>query len=152
MTQERFTFFKRMFNRQIHFPKEYKSQILTMEDGKKFHVIRDVRVDIKQNPEKTFAVFIVRFKFSGLPLAVNKRMSIFPTPFLLANPGFLEKIWTVSEDGYFQGIYQWDSKASAESYPHSFIFKMMTKRSKAGTLSYESIPDTILSEYIERYV
>ena len=152
MNQEKFILFKRLFRKQIHFSKENIGQIFKMDDGEKFQVIRDIRVDANQNLEKSFAVFIVRFKFSGLPLAVNKRMSIFPTPFLLANPGFIEKIWTVSEDGYFQGIYQWDSKESAESYPQSFIFKMMTKRSKVGTLTFEVIPDTILSEYIERYV
>ena len=152
MNQEKVTLFKRLFRRQIHFSKEYFGQILEMDDGKKFQVIRDVRVDVKKNSKKSFAVFIVRFKFSGLPLAVNKRLSIFPTPFLLANTGFIEKIWTVSEDGYFQGIYQWDSKEFAEYYPQSFIYKMMTKRSEAGTLSYEIISDTILSEYIERYV
>ena len=152
MDQEKFTIFKRFFGGQIYFPKEYAGMILSMENGEKFHVIRDIRVIPKKSPKKSVAVFIVRFKFSGLPQAVNKRLSIFPTPFLLDNPGFLEKIWTVSNDGYFQGIYQWDSKESAESYPQSFIYKLMTKRSKKGTLSYEVIPNTILSQYIERYV
>lgn len=152
MNQEKFTLLKRLFSKKIQFPKEYKSKILKMEDGKKFQVIRDVRVDFNQNHKEPLAVFIVRFKFSGLPLTVNKRMSIFPTPFLLTKPGFLEKIWTVSDDGYFQGIYQWDSKESAESYPQSFIFKMMTKRSKKGTVTYKTFPDTILAHYIEKYI
>jgi hypothetical protein len=72
-----------------------------------------------------------------------------PVPFLIAKPGFLQKIWSVSKDGYFQGIYQWASKEFAEKYPQSFIFKLMTKRSAEGTLFYEVIPDTFLSEFIE---
>jgi hypothetical protein len=123
-----------------------------MEDGKKFQVIRDLKVDPKQKSDKSVALFKVRFKFSGLPLAVNKRLSIFPAPFLMAKPGFRQKIWTVSEDGYFQGIYQWASKEFAETYPQSFIFKIMTKRSAEDTLSYEVIPDTVLSEYIKNLV
>lgn len=123
-----------------------------MEDGKKFQVIRDLRVDPKVELENTAAVFKVRFKFSGLPLAVNKRLSAFPAPFLMAKPGFRQKIWTVSEDGYFQDIYQWASKEVAETYPDSFIFKLMTKRSAEGTLSYEVIPDTVLPHYVKKLI
>ena len=145
-------FFARIFSGRVHFQKEYAGKMLLMEDGKKFQVIRNLKVDPKQSLEKSVALFKVRFKFSGLPLAVNKRLSIFPAPFLMAKPGFRQKIWTVSEDGYFQGIYQWASKEFAEAYPKSFIYKMMTKRSAEGTLSYEVIPDTVLSEYIKNLV
>jgi hypothetical protein len=142
--------FSRLFSGRIHFLKEYAGKILLMEDGKTFQVTRNLKVDPTQNTDKSMAVFKVRFKFSGLPLAVNKRLSIFPAPFLMAKPGFLQKIWTVSGDGYFQGIYQWASKEFAEAYPKSFIYKMMTKRSAQGTLSYEIIPDTELSHYIKK--
>jgi hypothetical protein len=120
-----------------------------MEDGQEFQVIRNLKVDPKKGHEKSVAVFKVRFKFSGLSLRVNKRLSMIPAPFLIAKPGFLQKIWSVSEDGYFQGIYQWDSEEFAEKYPQSFIFKLMTKRSAKGTLSFEVIPYTFLSEYVE---
>jgi hypothetical protein len=157
MNQKKLTFFKsvkvlikRLFSRRIHFSKKFAGKILSMEDGKKFQVIRDLRVNPKQSPEKSVAVFKVRFKFSGLPLAVNKRLSMIPAPFLMAKSGFCQKIWTVSEDGYFQGIYQWATKEFAETYPDSFIFKLMTKRSAEGTLSYEVIPDTVLSHYLKK--
>ena len=123
-----------------------------MEDGKKFQVIRDLKVDPKKSPEKQVAVFKVRFKFSGLPLGVNKHLSMIPAPFLMAKPGFRQKIWTVSEDGHFQGIYQWASKEFAEAYPQSFIFKVMTKRSVEGSLSYEVIPETVMSNYVQHFV
>ena len=159
MNQEKFTFLKslkvlsaRIFSGHVHFSKEYAEKILSMEDGKKFQVIRDLKVDPKQSLEKSVAVFKVRFKFSGLPLAVNKRLSMIPAPFLMAKPGFRQKIWTVSEDGYLQGIYQWATKEFAGIYPDSFIFKVMTKRSAEGTLSYEVIPDTILTHYIEKFL
>ena len=159
MTQQKFTFLKslkvffaRILSGRVHFSKEYAGKILLMEDGKKFQVIRDLKVDPKQSPEKSVAVFKVRFKFSGLPLGVNKRLSMFPAPFLMAKPGFRQKIWAVTEDGYFQGIYQWASKEFAETYPQSFIFKVMTKRSAERTLSYEVIPDTILTLYIKNFL
>jgi hypothetical protein len=99
--------------------------------------------------ENTVTVFKMRFKFSGLSLRVNKRLSMIPVPFLIAKPGFLQKIWSVSEDGYFQGIYQWASEEFVEKYPQSFIFKMVTKRSAENTLSYEVFPNTLLSEFVE---
>jgi hypothetical protein len=130
MTQQKLTFLKsliilfaRLFGGRIHFSKEYVGESLFMEDEKKFLVIRDLLVDPRQSPEKSVAVFKVRFQFSGLPLAVNKRLSMFPAPFLMAKLGFREKIWTVSDDGYFQGIYQWASEEFAKAYPRSFIFK-----------------------------
>ncbi len=87
-----------------------------MEDGREFQVIRHLKVDPKKGPEKSAAVFKVRFKFSGLPLRVNKRLSLIPVPFLMTKPGFRQKIWTVTEDGYFQEIYQWDSEEFVVSY------------------------------------
>jgi len=93
--------FSRLFSGRIHFLKEYAGKILLMKDGKKFQVIRNLKVDPTQMSDKPVAVFKVLFKFSGLSLAANKRLSIFPAPFLMAKPGFRQKIWAVSEDGYF---------------------------------------------------
>lgn len=82
-------------------------------------------------------------------METNKRLSMIPAPFLMGMKGFREKYWTFNEDtDYFQGIYQWESKEIAENYPGSFIFKLMTKRAASGTLSYEIIPDMVLSKYI----
>ncbi len=87
-----------------------------MEDGREFQVIRHLKVDPKKGSEKSVAVFRVRFKFSGVLLRVNKRLSLIPAPFLMTKPGFRQKIWTVTEDGYFQGIYHWDYEENVESY------------------------------------
>ena len=142
--------FAGLIKRRIHFPKRYLGRILLMEDGQKFQVIRHLEINPENGPDKLRAVFKVRFKFSGLSLPVNKRLSMIPAPFLMAKPGFRQKIWSVSGDGYFQGIYEWASKEAAAKYPQSFIFRMMTKRSAAGTLSSEVIPDSALSDYVER--
>ena len=143
------TIISNLFKGRVHFPKEYVGKIFTMEDGQEFTAFRHLIVDPKKVTDTPSSVFKVRFKFSKLPIQINKRLSLFPTPFLIAKPGFSEKIWTLNKDGYFQGIYQWETKEFAESYPQSFIFKMMTKRSSAGTLSFEVIPDTLLSNYVE---
>jgi len=143
------TVINNLFRGRVHFPKEYVGKIFTMEDGREFTAFRHLIVDPKKESNTPLAVFKVRFKFAKFSLRVNKRLSLFPTPFLIAQPGFRQKIWTINDNGFFQGIYQWETKEFAESYPQSFIFKMMTKRSSAGTLSFEVIPDTLLSNYVE---
>jgi len=143
------TIIRNLTTGRVHFPKEYMGKIFTMEDGEEFTAFRHLLIDRKNISDSSPTVFKVRFKFAKLPLQINKRLSLFPTPFLIGQPGFRQKIWTINDKGFFQGIYQWESKEFAEKYPDSFIFKMMTKRSAVGTLSYEIIPNTILYEYVE---
>ena len=138
---------------RVHFPKEYVGEVLKLEDGQEFTVFRRLKVINKGDNPNRLAVFKVRFKFKNLKPRANKRLSMIPAPFLMGMRGFREKYWTINENtDYFQGIYQWESREMAERYPGSFIFKLMTKRSAPGTLSYEIIPNTNLSQYIEKHV
>jgi len=133
----------------VHFPKEYVGDVLMMEDGQLFTVFRRLKVDGKGDSSGDLAVFKVKFKFKNLSIGANKRLSIIPAPFLMGMKGFREKYWTINENtNDFQGIYQWASKEMAESYPDTFIFKLMTKRAAPGTVSYEIIPNSNLSEYL----
>ena len=136
---------------RVHCPDEYIGSVFTMEDGQKFTALRRVQVEGENINSDACAVFIVRFKFENLEFETNKNLSIIPAPFLVNMEGFLEKIWTFNDDtGFFQGIYQWESKEIAENYPQSFVFNLMTKRAAAGTVSYKIIEDTDLSEYINQ--
>ena len=136
---------------RVHFPEEYVGKNLKMEDGKTFTVLRRLQVKGENNDTNGYAVFKVRFKFKSLKFETNKRLSMIPAPFLMGMGGFCEKYWTFNEDtGYFQGIYQWESKEIAEKYPDSFIYKLMTKRAAPGSLSYEIIPNTDISKYIKK--
>lgn len=133
----------------VHFPEEYVGDVLTMEDGQKFTVFRRLKVDGQGENHDNQAVFKVRFKFKNLSTGANKRLSIIPAPFLMGMKGFREKDWTINENtNDFQGIYQWSTKETAERYPDTFIFRLMTKRAAPGTVSYEILPDTDLSEYL----
>ena len=133
----------------VHFPKEYIGDVLKMEDGQMFTVFRRLKVDGKEDNHDDLAVFKVKFKFKNLSTGANKRLSIIPAPFLMGMEGFREKNWTINENtNDFQGIYQWSSREMAERYPDTFIYKLMTKRAAPGTVSYEIIPNTDLSEYL----
>lgn len=147
------TFVKNVIGGRIHFPDKYIGAVLAMDDGKKFTVLRRLQVERDKMSTGQLAVFKVRFKFNSLSIGINKQLSMIPAPFLMGMEGFLEKYWTFEEEtGYFQGIYQWESKESAENYLDSFIYNVMVKRSAEGTLQYEIIPDIILSEYIDAMV
>lgn len=144
------TFIGNVFYGRVHFPKEYVGEVLKMQDGQEFTVFRRLVVIAEGDDPNNLAVFKVRFRFKNLKPGANKRLSMIPAPFLIGMRGFREKYWTINENtDYFQGIYQWESREIAESYPDSFIFKLMTKRSTPGTLSYEIIPNTDLSQYVE---
>lgn len=133
----------------VHFSKELIGEVLIMEDGQEYTVFRRLIVDNAAIHSERPAIFKVRFKFKNLSIDANKRLSIIPAPFFMGMKGFMEKGWTVNEDtNDFQGIYQWSSKEIAESYPNSFIFKLMTMRAAPGTVSYEIIPDADLTDYL----
>ena len=145
------TFTYNVFSGCVHFPEKYIGQNLTMEDGEKYVVFRRLRIIDKNHITIDPAVFKVRFQFKNLNSSINKYLSMIPSPFLIGMKGFREKYWMFNEStGFFQGIYQWESRKFAEKYPNSFIYKLMTKRSAKGTLSYEIISNTDLSKYIEK--
>ena len=133
----------------VHFPKEYVGDVLTMEDGQMFRVYRRLKVDGKGDNHDDLAVFKVKFKFKNLSTGANKRLSIIPAPFLMGMKGFREKIWIINEStNDFQGIYQWSSKEAAATSSGSTTCRRMTKRAAPGTVSYDIIPNTDLSEYL----
>ncbi|MFC1524274.1 YdhR family protein [Thermodesulfobacteriota bacterium] len=135
---------------KVHFPKELVGKVLTMDDGRRFTVFRDLRVDGWDDDKEESAVFVVRFRFRNLSLAANRRLSLIPAPFLMGMEGLREKIWTVNDKTMtFQGIYQWSSQELAERYPESFIFGRMTRRAAPGTVKYEIFPATEISGYIQ---
>lgn len=117
----------------VSLPKQYVGRVLNI-DNQDYTIFRHLKVDSKQT-ETSKAVFKVNFKFRNLPTDINKYLSMIPVPFLIGLSGFREKYWTISEGGYFQGIYQWASEELANDYPNTFIFKVMTKRAVPGTVS-----------------
>ena len=137
---------------RVHFSNQYIGKTITMEDGQNFIIFRDLTVGSEDYSKPSMSVFKVRFKFKNMPASINKRLSMIPTPFLIGLSGFREKIWTMQENtGEFQGIYQWDSLESAQKYPDSLIFKIMTKRAVPDTVSIEILHNTLLSDYMQEH-
>jgi hypothetical protein len=122
---------------RIHFPKDRIGE--TVDEGEEFEIFRQMTLDPgSDQPEKPGAIFKVRFRFASMSPEMNKRTSLIPVPFIAAQPGFRSKMWTLSrETGEFQGVYEWDTVASAEAYWTSFPMKLMKKRAVPESLSYE---------------
>ncbi len=122
---------------RIHFPKDRLGEIIN--EGEDFEVFRHMRLDPDQDqPEKPGAIFKVRFRFASMSSEMNKRTSLIPIPFIVAQPGFRSKMWMLGrESGEFQGIYEWDTVAAAENYWTSFPMKLMKRRAVPESLSYQ---------------
>lgn len=122
---------------RIDFPKDHLGDIIG--EGEEFEIFRHMTLDPgKDQPEKPEAIFKVRFRFASMSPEMNKRTSLIPIPFIVAQPGFRSKMWALSrETGEFQGIYEWDTVASAENYWTSFPMKLMKRRAVPKSLAYE---------------
>jgi hypothetical protein len=68
--------FSRLFGGRIHFLKEYTGKIFLMEDGKKFQVIRNLKVDPIQKSDKPFAVFTVCSSIILIASSMNMRTGL----------------------------------------------------------------------------
>ncbi len=122
---------------RIHFPKDRLGEIV--DDGEDFEIFRHMTLDPgKDQPKKVGAIFKVRFQFASMSPEMNKRTSMIPIPFIVAQPGFRSKIWMLGrETGEIQGVYEWDTITSAENYWTSFPMKLMKRRAVPESLSYE---------------
>jgi hypothetical protein len=126
-----------LVQRRIHFPKDRLGE--TVNGGEEFEVFRQMTLDPGQDqPEQPGAIFKVRFQFASMSPEVNIKTSLIPIPFIVAQPGFRSKMWLLGrETGEFQGIYEWDTVASAEAYWTSFPMKLMKRRAVPESLSYK---------------
>jgi len=126
-----------LVQRRIHFPKDRLGEI--GDEGEDFEIFRHMTLDpSKDQPEKPGAIFKVRFRFASMSPEMNIRTSLIPIPFIVAQPGFRSKMWMLGQEtGEFQGVYEWDTIASAENYWTSFAMKLMKRRAVPESLSYE---------------
>lgn len=125
---------------RLRFSNLYMDQIIVMDDDSNFEIFRHITKK-KVTFNSKYTVFIVSFKFSHLSHKANKLTSIIPMLLIAGFPGFVKKIYAVNhKNGYWQGMYQWESLEYLEEYKKSFVFKVMNKR---------AIPKTIQSIQFE---
>ena len=122
---------------RIHFDKNVVGEIKKEDDD--YEVFRKVVLNSPEgrhiDPE---AISRVTFNFRNLSASTNKKLSLIPIPFIVAQEGFRSKTWMIGrKTGRFQGFYEWDTVENARQYWHSFPMKMMKKRSDLSSLKHE---------------
>lgn len=125
---------------RVHFLKDCIGDVHPGPD-EEFVVFRKVVLNpTATQPEKPGAVFTVRFRFARFSDGANKRLSLIPAPFIVAQPGFRSKAWMLGRDsGLFQGVYEWDSVKDAEAYWTSFPMRLMKRRAVPESLWHEIV-------------
>jgi hypothetical protein len=119
-----------------------------MEDGQEYSIFRHITAYPLKEKDAAI-IFIVRFKFARLSHSANKIASIIPMLLITGFPGFQTKMYAVNKkNGYWQGMYQWQTQAHLEEYLKSFVYKMMNKRAIKETLKSNEYRNQVLINFI----
>jgi hypothetical protein len=141
---------------RLRLSRQFVGEIVKMKDDQEFNIFRHITsIPTKSSPAKRTeksTVFIVSFKFARLSHKANKIASIMPMLLITGYPGFHVKMYGVNyENGYWQGMYQWESRQALEAYKKSFVFGMMNKRAIFSTLQSLEIDNNSLADFINKY-
>ncbi len=142
----------RLLSGKLRYSKTFIEKTVTMQDGQKFTIFRHITTH-PITEYKNVCVFIVSFKFARLSHKANKIASKIPMLLITGFPGFVTKIYTVNnENGYWQGMYQWESKEALDEYKKSFVFKMMNKRAIKSSLKSTEFEKQQLIDFIIKHI
>jgi hypothetical protein len=121
---------------------------VNMQEGQVFTVFRHItRHPLPESDAPV--VFIVSFKFARGSHEANKLASIVPMLLITGFPGFAIKMYAVNKsNGYWQGMYQWQSKQALEAYKQSFVFRMMNKRAIKDSLKILVVENQTLVDFM----
>ena len=134
---------------RLSLSREFMGRSTVTDDGQVFTIFRQIRKrKASLSDERT--LFLVRFKFARLSHQANALASIIPMLLIAGFPGFVQKSYAVNrENGYWQGMYEWESARHLEAYKRSFVYRMMNKRALKGSVQSRTIPDGCLADLIE---
>ncbi len=133
---------------KLRLSKEFIGKTIEMDKNSNYQIFRHI-TNKQVDPDFKSTVFIVSFKFSKLSHKANKLTSIIPMLLITGFPGFLKKIYAVNhKNGYWQGMYQWESNENLEDYKNSFVYKVMNKRAIPGSINSVQYEERSLHSYI----
>ena len=136
---------------RLKYSNEYVGSTLNMENGEAYHIFRHIR-SVPQSIDEKGSVFIANFKFARLSQNANRFVSRVPMLLITGFPGFRIKMYAVNhENGYWLGIYQWESKHALDAYKQSFVLRIMNSRAIEGSVTYRELDHYRLTDYIEEH-
>lgn len=134
---------------KLRMTQEFVGHKTVNNDGHCYTIFRQIKNQKVTYPEGHIT-FIVRFKFARLSHRANKLASILPMLMIAGFPGFIQKLYAVNkENGYWQGMYEWESMKHLEAYQKSFVFRMMNRRALEGTVQSQTFSNFYLARLIE---
>lgn len=134
---------------RLRLSKTCVGQIIRMEDGEQYRVFRHIHI-YPETDHVAPVTFILRFKFSRFSHHANRNISIIPMLLITGFPGFHAKMYGVNTDnGYWQGMYQWKSEQALEDYKRSFVYRMMNRRAVDDSISSQIFPCMKLLKFVE---
>jgi hypothetical protein len=135
---------------KLRYSKQYLGNSVRMPDGQEFTIFRHIATVPDEISDSTY-VFIVRFKFARLSTKTNKIISKIPMLLITGFPGFRAKAYALNQkNGYWQGMYEWESRHALDNYKKSFVLGLMNKRALKSTVSYQEHKNQKLNDFIER--
>ena len=138
-----------LFTFKLKFPPYYNNKVVRTNDGKEFTIFRHMHLK-SSSQSKAGSIFIVRFKFKRFSHNTNIRLSRIPILLIAGFPGFRDKFWMIDwKTDYWQGVYQWKNLETIEKYKKSFVLGMMNKRAIENSISYETIKDIDIIDYLK---
>lgn len=136
---------------RLRLSRQNVGQTIKMQDGQEFTIFRHIYKHPIRISSSTIT-FIVSFKFSRLSHNANRMASIIPMLLISGFPGFDAKMYGMNKkNGYWQGMYQWQTKSALEEYKKSFVFRMMNKRAISDTLNSMEIEDQDLLAFVDNH-
>lgn len=142
----------RLLTGKLKFTRQYIGNTIKMKNGSEFTIFRHItKHPFNQNTSD--CIFVISFKFAHLSHKVNKLASVIPMLLITGFPGFIKKMYAVNfKNGYWQGMYQWESKEHLEEYKKSFVFKMMNKRAISDSITSIEMIDHKLNDFINNHM
>jgi hypothetical protein len=142
---------KKILVGRLTYSKDWIGTPLKLENGEEYHIFRHI-TSLLPNQGVQGSVFIVRFMFARLSQKANIFVSQFPMLFITGFPGFRRKMYAVNiKNGYWLGLYEWESKQALEDYKRSFVLKVMNKRAINGSVSYREFENHGLIDYLKQH-
>lgn len=131
---------------------KYLGTKLCNEKGYAYKVFRNIsKVNNSISPAPQPCVFTVSFKFKHLSHKANKIASIIPMLLISGFPGFSQKLYAVNNNnGFWMGIYEWESKQHLEAYKNSFVLRMMKKRAIPTSISMLEKENFNVNDFIQQ--
>jgi hypothetical protein len=123
--------------RRVWQPTEHVGRTIRFADGTRSRVYRETRVDRPAPSDPSVLVVAFRLRWiRGLGHTAFEHESVLHTPFFVAFPGLVSKLWLAHDDrSVYRGLYEWDGPHLADTYARS-LWRVLALVSEPGSIDF----------------